>query len=124
MSPRWLVGVLIAGLLLNVVSAIFELASTPITDLNKSDYQVMMQSNVTEATDDAGGIATWWSTGTAVFSVLGKTLTADYSFWYIDDGAGGREASDWHYFRYILICINIVMLIFLALLFRQIFSPA
>ena len=90
-SPRWLMGMLFAWIMLTIIGNIIEGAGT-LTTAQAAQIQEMTESQLIEAKDpDTGGIITYGGTPKSMIEAIISALTMDWAWLYDIDDATGEQ---------------------------------
>ena len=90
-NPRWLIGLLMAFILLTIIGNIIEGAGT-LTAAQVDKIQQMTESQLIEAKDpDTGGIITYGGTPKSMIEAIISALTMDWAWLYDIDPVTGEQ---------------------------------
>ena len=90
-NPRWLIGLLMAFILLTIIGNIIEGAGT-LTAAQVDKIQQMTESQLIEAKDpDTGGIITYGGTPKSMIEAIIAALTMDWAWLYDIDPVTGEQ---------------------------------
>ena len=80
-SPRWLIGIIMAFVLMTIVSNIVEKADI-MTASQVAEIQAMSEHTLSDVKMDTGESFVTASTPLSALEAIWKAISADYSFWY------------------------------------------
>lgn len=118
-SPRWLIGLIMAFVLLSIVGNIIEQAG--ILTADQIGYlQSMTEAEMVEAKDpDTGGTVTYGGTPKSMIEMIVDAITMDWAWLYDVNDAGEQTPNNFYYIWaiiYIPIMIGILFELFVLAL--------
>ncbi len=121
-NPRMLISFLFLFTISQLVCNMFE-GNEMYANMNISSADNATEFTTTTMGDSGGGTSTLVSAGNSIWHFMSKLLFFDYTIFYnVDSVSGEKTANDFSIFRYLLICMGIVMWIDLALTLRKVIA--